>query len=176
MVLDIVLSLFAVVLGIVGCIGCIVPIIPGGIIAFGGYMCLYFCSYSDISIFWPILFALLTIIVTVLDFILPSYFTKKFGGTKAGEWGALAGSLGGCLLSFFMTPFIIIAGLFVGAFLGELTHDKEDKQKAIKSGFGSFLSFFAGSGIKLIVAAWITIDILSKVWSVSKDSIMSWFS
>ena len=174
--MDVILSILAVALGVFGCIGCIVPVIPGGVIAYAGYLCLFFCSYADISIFWPILFALLTIAVTVLDFILPSYFTKKFGGTKAGEWGALVGSLSGCLLSFFMTPFIIILGLFAGAFVGELIHDKTDKDRALKSGLGSFLSFFAGSGIKLVIAAWITLDIFSEVWTVSKEAIIGWFS
>ena len=102
---------------------------------------------------------MLTLIVTVLDFVLPSYMTKKFGGTKAGEVGAAVGSLGGCLLSFVMTPLVIIAGLFVGAMAGELISDRSNTDRAIKSGIGSFLSFFVGSGIKLIIAAWITIDI-----------------
>ena len=156
---DILLSVIAVVLAVLGCIGCIVPVIPGGIIAYAGYLCLYFCSYADISLFWPIMFGVLTITVTALDFVLPSFMTKKFGGTKAGEIGAAVGSLGGCLLSFIMTPFIIVVGLFVGAMTGELLHDKTDKQRAFKSGIGSFLSFFIGSGLKLIIAAWISIDI-----------------
>lgn len=172
---DILLSIIAVVLGVLGSIGCIVPVIPGGIITYVGYLCLYFCSYTDISLFWPILFGVLTLVVTVLDFILPSYMTKKFGGTKAGEVGAAVGSLGGCLLSFFMTPLIIIVGLFVGAMTGEYLNDKNDKQRAIKSGVGSFLSFFVGSGIKLIIAAWITIDICVKVCKGFEGAISNLF-
>lgn len=162
-IVDILLSVIAIVLGIVGSIGCIVPVLPGGLLTYAGYLCLYFCSYTDISIFWPILFGVLTVVAATLDFLLPSYMTKKFGGTKSGEVGATVGSLGGCLLSFFMTPLIIIVGLFTGAVVGELLNDKNDKRRAFKSGIGSFLSFFVGSGIRLIVSAWITIDIVVKV-------------
>lgn len=173
--MDIALSILAIFLGLFGCIGCIIPVIPGGIITFVGYLCLYFCSYTDISIAWPIIFGVLTAVVTVLDFILPSYMTKKFGGTKAGEWGATVGALGGCLLSFFMTPLIIIVGLFVGAMCGELIKDNNDTDRALKSGLGSFLSFFVGSGIKLIVAAWINIDIICRVYNAGGEAIKDIF-
>ena len=47
---DILLSVIAVVLAVLGCIGCIVPVIPGGIIAYAGYLCLY----SPVSVFLDI--------------------------------------------------------------------------------------------------------------------------
>lgn len=174
-IIDILLSIIAIVLGLLGCIGCVIPVIPGGIITYVGYLCLYFCSYHDTSLFWPILFGILTLVVTILDFLLPSFMTKKFGGTKAGEIGAAVGSLGGCLLSFIMTPFIIIIGLFIGAMTGELIHDKKDKKRALKSGLGSFLSFFVGSGFKLIIAAWITIDICVTVCKGFEEAIKNLF-
>ena len=157
--MDVLLSILAILFGIVGCVGCIVPVLPGVMLAYGGYLCLYFCSYSEISVAWLVVFGVLTAIVSVLDYILPSYMTKKFGGSKAGERGAMAGVLGG----FLFGPIGIIVGPFVGAMLGELIYDGSDKQRAFRSGLGSFLSFFVGTGIKLAVSLWLTIEIFVDV-------------
>ena len=86
--------------------------------------------------------------------------TKKFGGSKAGERGAMAGVLGG----FRFGPIGIIVGPFVGAVLGELIFDNSDKQRALRSGFGSFLSFFVGTGIKLALSLWLTVEICIDVF------------
>ncbi|MBR2326555.1 MAG: DUF456 domain-containing protein, partial [Alistipes sp.] len=137
----------------------IVPVLPGVALAYAGYLCLYFCSYSEISVAWLVVFGVLTLIVSVLDYVLPSYMTKKFGGSKAGERGAMAGVLGG----FFFGPIGIIVGPFVGAVLGELINDGRDKQRALRSGLGSFLSFFVGTGIKLALSVWLTAEIIIEV-------------
>ena len=158
--MDTLLSILAVLFGVVGCVGCIVPVLPGVALAYAGYLCLYFCSYSEISVAWLVVFGVLTLIVSVLDYLLPSYMTKKFGGSKAGERGAMAGVLGG----FLFGPIGIIVGPFVGAVLGELIFDNSDKQRALRSGFGSFLSFFVGTGIKLALSLWLTVEICIDVF------------
>ena len=157
--MDTLLSVLAALFAVIGCVGCIVPVLPGVALAYAGYVCLYFCSYSEISVAWLVVFGVLTLIVSVLDYILPSYMTKKFGGSKAGERGAMAGVLGG----FIFGPIGIIVGPFVGALLGELIYDSSDKQRALRSGIGSFLSFFVGTGIKLAVSMWLTIEIFIDV-------------
>ncbi|MBO7221367.1 MAG: DUF456 domain-containing protein [Alistipes sp.] len=158
--MDTLLSVLATLFAVIGCIGCIVPVLPGVALAYAGYVCLYFCSYAEISVAWLVVFGVLTAIVSVLDYVLPSYMTKKFGGSKAGERGAMAGVLAG----FIFGPVGIIVGPFVGALLGELIYDGSDKQRAIRSGLGSFLSFFIGTGIKLAVSMWLTIEIVVDVW------------
>ena len=158
--MDTLLSVLAVLFGVVGCVGCIVPVLPGVALAYAGYLCLYFCSYSEISVAWLVVFGVLTLIVSVLDYLLPSYMTKKFGGSKAGERGAMAGVLGG----FLFGPIGIIVGPFVGAVLGELIFDNSDKQRALRSGFGSFLSFFVGTGIKIALSLWLTVEICIDVF------------
>ena len=157
--MDTLLSVLAALFAVIGCVGCIVPVLPGVALAYAGYLCLYFCSYSEISVAWLVVFGVLTLIVSVLDYILPSYMTKKFGGSKAGERGAMAGVLGG----FIFGPIGIIVGPFIGAMLGELIYDGSDKQRAFRSGLGSFLSFFVGTGIKLAVSLWLTIEIFVDV-------------
>lgn len=158
--MDTLLSILAVLFGVVGCVGCVAPVLPGVALAYAGYLCLYFCSYSEISVAWLVVFGVLTLIVSALDYLLPSYMTKKFGGSKAGERGAMAGVLGG----FLFGPIGIIVGPFVGAVLGELIFDNSDKQRALRSGFGSFLSFFVGTGIKLALSLWLTVEICIDVF------------
>ncbi len=159
--MDTLLSVLAIVFGIVGCVGCVVPVLPGVALAYVGYVCLYLCSYADVSVMWLIVFGLLTLVVSVLDYILPSYMTKKFGGSKAGERGAMAGVLGG----FLFGPIGIIVGPFIGAVVAELIYDGNDKSRALKSGLGSFLSFFVGTGIKLAVSMWLTAVIFIDVFT-----------
>ena len=158
--MDILLSILALLFVIIGCIGCIVPILPGVMLAYAGYLCLYFCSYADIPTIWLIVFGALSIAVSILDYILPSYMTKKFGGSKAGERGATLGVIGG----FFLGPLGIIFGPFVGAVLGELINDHRDKKRAFRSGFGSFLSFFVGTGVKLTISIWLAVVVVVDVF------------
>lgn len=158
--MDVLLSIFAILLGIIGCIGCIVPVLPGPILAYGGYLCLYFCSYSDISTSWLVAFGVVTLAITILDYILPAYMTKRFGGTKAGERGAMAG----VIVGMFLGPLGVILGPFFGAVIAELIYDKENKERAFKSGLGSFASFFVGTGIKILLASWLTIQIFIDVF------------
>lgn len=158
--MDTLLSALAIIFGILGCIGCVVPILPGVALAYIGYLCLYFCSYAEISMAWLITFGVLTVIVSILDYLLPSYMTKKFGGSKAGERGAMAGVLAG----FILGPVGIILGPFFGAVIAELIYDGSNSQRAFRSGLGSFLSFFVGTGIKLAISLWLTIDIVIDVF------------
>ncbi len=153
------MSILAVLFGVVGCVGCIVPVLPGVMLAYAGYLSLYFCSYSTISLAWLVVFGVLTLAVSLLDYLLPSYMTRKFGGTKAGERGAMAGVIAG----MFFGPIGIIVAPFVGAVVAELIYDSSDKERAFKSGFGSFLSFFVGTGIKLALSMWMTIRIVVEI-------------
>ena len=158
--MDILLSILAIIFSVVGCIGCIVPILPGVLLTYAGYLCLYFCSYAEISTAWLIMFGVLTLLVSVIDYVLPSYMTKRFGGSKAGERGAMAGALAG----FLFGPVGIILGPFFGAVAAELINDSSDRNRAFKSGLGSFLSFFVGTGIKLLISLWLTIEIFIDVF------------
>ena len=158
--MDTLLSVLAALFAVIGCVGCIVPVLPGVALAYAGYICLYFCSYAEISVAWLIVFGVLTLIVSVLDYILPSYMTKKFGGSKAGERGAMAGVIAG----FLFGPIGIIVCPFAGAVIAELIYDGSDRKRAFRSGLGSFLSFFIGTGVKLAVSMWLTIVVFIDVF------------
>ena len=136
------------ILMLVGIAGCIVPIVPGPPISFVALLLLQLTEKApfDEKFLWT--WGLITAAVTVLDYIIPIYGTKKFGGTKRGVWGSTIGLFAGL---FLFPPFGIIIGPFVGAFLGEMSTGQSDNKKALRSAFGSFIGFVAGTLLKFVV-------------------------
>ena len=149
--MDILLVILGFVCMVVGILGCFLPIIPGPPISFLSLLLLEWTEKSpfDSETLWT--WALITAVVTALDYIVPIYGTKKFGGTKRGVWGSTIGLVIGL---FFFPPFGIIIGPFVGAFLGEMSTGKATNEAALRSAFGSFIGFLVGTLLKLIASGW----------------------
>jgi uncharacterized protein YqgC (DUF456 family) len=103
-----------------------------------------------------IIWGVVVAIVSVIDYIVPMYFTKMTGGSKYAEKGAMIGLVAG----IFLTPVGMIAGSFLGAFIAEMIYAKKDAASSLKAALGSFLGFIAGTGIKTIAAVLIMWQIL----------------
>ena len=164
--MDTFLAIAAIICGVVGIIGAIAPIIPGTILSFAGLVLAYCTEHSSISEGTLWIWGIISIIVIALDYILPGYFSKVFGGTKAGITGATIGVLIG---AFVMGPIGIIMGPFVGAVVGEMIKERRALDKALVVGFGSLLSFFVGTGIKLIAAGWMMYYIRKDLFELIKS-------
>ena len=82
--------------------------------------------------------------------------------------GMIAGFFAGGLVG-------VILGPFFGAVIGELIHDRSDSAKAFRSGFGSFLAFIAGTGLKLVAAIWMICLVWSDTYPVVKNWIVTTF-
>ncbi|WP_147615589.1 DUF456 domain-containing protein [Treponema pectinovorum] len=143
---DILLAIFAALTILLGLVGCVYPLLPGVPLAWLGLLISHFCRYTKTSIPVLIITLLLTIVVTVLDFILQPYLTKRSGGSKKAVMGATIG----LFASLFFGPLFIILGPFLGAFIGELLTNPGDADRALKAAAGSFVGFLLGSGIKMI--------------------------
>ena len=137
-----------VVLTIAGIAGCILPFIPGPPLSYSALLVLLIVDEQTFTSRFLIVWLLVTTVVTILDYYVPVWGTKKFGGSRKGVWGATIGLVAEI---FFFPPFGMIAGPFLGAFLGELIEGK-DTQAALRSGFGSFIGFVAGTVMKLTVS------------------------
>lgn len=159
--MDIALSIAAFLLAIVGIAGCIVPVLPGVVLSYAGLLCAYFTSYSAItsSALW--IWLALTVAVSAADYFLPAWMTRRFGGSRSGAIGATVGVFAGF---FLFPPLGIILGPFFGAIVGELLNNKRDTAKAFRVGFGSFLSFIVGTGLKLAVALGIFLHIAADTY------------
>ena len=174
--MDIALSIAAFLFSITGIVGCIVPIIPGVALSYAGLLCASFCSYSEISSATLWIWLAVTVAVSVIDYFLPGYFARLAGGTRAGSIGATVGMIAGFFAGFFAGGLVgVILGPFFGAVIGELIHDRSDSAKAFRSGFGSFLAFIAGTGLKLVAAIWMICLVWSDTYPVVKNWIVTTF-
>ncbi len=151
--MDILLIILGVIFLIVGVLGCFLPILPGPPISFVALLFLQWTERAPFSSETLWTWALVTAVVTALDYVVPIYGTKKFGGTKRGIWGSTIGLVIGL---FFFPPIGIIVGPFVGAFLGEMSNGNVENKTALKAAFGSFVGFLAGTLLKLIASAWMS--------------------
>ena len=146
MLFDILLAIFAFCFLIGGLAGCVIPVIPGPPLSYIALLLLQATRFADFSVKFLLITAFVTVMVTVGDYLLPAWGTRKWGGSRAGAVGALVGVLAG----LFFLPVGIIAGPFAGAVLGELIAGR-DRDAALRSGFGSFVGFITGVAMKLTV-------------------------
>ena len=153
---------FLIILGaiclIVGLIGCIAPVLSGVPLSYLGLLLLHWTERVQFSWQFLVVWGVVVVVIQILDYFIPAWGTKKFGGTKYGVWGSTIGLFAG----FFMGPLGIIIGPFIGAVLGELLYFNRHPQnateqpnntnfnRALRAGFGSFIGLLAGTLVKVI--------------------------
>ncbi|MBO4742080.1 MAG: DUF456 domain-containing protein [Bacteroidales bacterium] len=156
-----VLIIFAILFAIAGIVGSVVPGIPGPPLGWIGMLLVYFAGKvgdkpDPMTLGCLLIWLAITIIVSILDYIIPSKVTRLTGGHKAASTGALVGLFAG----MFLTPVGVIAGSLIGAFLGELLVTNKGVWSAFKAGIGAFIGFMLGIGLKLCVSgvmAWLIV-------------------
>lgn len=146
--MEILILIIGFTLMIIGVLGSFLPVLPGPIISWFGIALLYFSNIIPLNYLILGITLLITIVVSVLDYIIPSQGTKKFGGSSYGIWGTNIGLIIGILAPI---PFGFIIGPFLGAFIGELIYNKKDQKRALKAATGSFIGFLASSFIKFLL-------------------------
>jgi uncharacterized protein YqgC (DUF456 family) len=150
--MSIALITIGIILLIAGIVGCIVPALPGVPLSYLALVLLRFSDKGDeVSNRLLIVWAIVTVVVTALDYIVPAWGTKQFGGSKWGTWGSTIG----VIVGLFMGPWGIIIGPFVGAVVFELLGGKPSRE-AVRAGWGSFIGLLTGTIIKLICCGLIT--------------------
>ena len=144
---------FLLILGfllmIVGIIGSLLPALPGPPISWVGILMLYLCEGISINYWILAVTLLIAVIIGILDYIIPAKGTKYFGGSKYGIWGTNIGLVVGI---FAPIPFGFLIGPFVGALVGELIYNSQEKGRAFKAATGSFIGFLAGTFMKVLVS------------------------
>ena len=156
--MDIVLIILGALCLLAGLVGCVAPVLPGVPLSYLGLLLLHWTDRAQFTWQFLTIWAVIVVVIQVLDYLIPAWGTKKFGGTKYGVWGSTIGLFAG----FFLGPLGIIIGPFVGAVLGELIYfnrhpqaapvqDKKTKfNRALRAGFGSFIGLLAGTLIKVV--------------------------
>lgn len=155
--------IFAIILGVVGILGSVLPALPGLPFSWIGLLFVYISGRSGVADPMTLKFLLIWLgvvaIVSLLDYIVPAWFTKVTGGHKAASTGAMIG-----LFLGMFSPIGIIAGALIGAFLGELLVENKGLWASFKASIGAFLGFIFGTGLKLICSGLILFEIIKYVF------------
>ena len=148
------IAIVALLLGLVGIAGSILPGLPGPPLSWVGLLLVYLWgggtdgAGEPMSLTFLLIWLAVTIVITIVDYVVPAYFTKLTGGSKAGGWGAIIG----LFVGMFVPPVGIIVGSLAGAFIAELIFARKDTATSLKSALGAFLGFIFGTGAKLVAA------------------------
>ena len=122
--MDIALSVAAFLLSIVGIVGCIVPALPGVVLSYAGLLCAYFTSYSSMSPAAIWLWLAITVAVSVADYFLPAWMTRRFGGSRSGAIGSFL-------------SFVVGTGIKLAAAIGMFVHVTADTYPAVRDWFAT---------------------------------------
>ncbi|SFE43926.1 DUF456 domain-containing protein [Flavobacterium xueshanense] len=164
--MDILLLILGFSCIITGLFGSFLPVLPGPSVSWVGLALLYFTKAVPAN-YWILGIALLiTVVISVLDYVIPAKGTKRFGGSSYGIWGTNIGLVIGILAPI---PFGFLIGPFVGALIGELIYDFKDHNRALKAAAGSFVGFLASSFMKFVVCVMYLGLFLWIVWQYKSE-------
>ena len=132
----------------IGLVGTVLPVIPGILLIYAGYLLYGFATgWEAYGLIVIVGWSVVTALVLLLDVFAGAIGARKYGATRFGTWGSLIGGVIGALAAGF--PGLIL-GPFVGATAGELLRGRSHRE-ALRSGWGTFLGFMAGSVIKIAI-------------------------
>lgn len=143
------LIILAIIFALVGLAGSIIPGLPGPPLSWAAALVLSFTAAADYSTLFLFVTGAIAAVITVLDYVVPSLSTKKFGGSKAGIWGCNIG----LVISIVGLPFGpqglvgVILWPFIGALVGELISGKASRD-ALRAAWGAFVGFLTGTSLK----------------------------
>jgi len=145
---EIIILILSIVLMVVGLAGVVLPFVPGvPLVWLGLFIFASATGFKTISLLVVIIFLILTVALTALDFLAPMWGAKKY---RASKWGVIGSFLGAIVGIFTLGVWGIIIGPFLGALVGELIAGRGKKQ-AFKSALGALVGFLVGTLVRLIV-------------------------
>lgn len=159
------LAIIAIIAGILGIVGGIVPVLPGPPLSCAALLCMYFSRLNAtadnaLTIKGLIIWLVLAIIITIMDYVLPGRIARLKGAHKSAERGALIG----IFIGIFLTPIGMILGCLAGAFLGEFVAEQQGLGHSIKAALGAFAGVILSTGIKVIFSAIALWEIIRICW------------
>ena len=143
------INIVSLALLFIGMLGTFLPVLPGLLLSICGLLIFKFGTENEMPMMYVWVFALLTILSTVLNYVIPAKTNKKYGGTRYGSIGSFIGTILG--LFFIPIPLGFLIGMLLGVLVGELVHDISDRKKAFNSMKGAFIGFIYGTGFSFMV-------------------------
>lgn len=148
--MNVVLIIIGLILAIAGMVGCILPVLPGPILSFCALILISWTkNWQIFSQTFLIVMGAITALLVLLDYVAPALGAKKYGASRRGLWGSAIGMIIGI---FFIPPWGMIVGAFIGALVGELAAGKSGS-KALRAGWGILIGNVLGVGLKLAFTA-----------------------
>jgi len=156
--MEILIIILSALLILAGIAGSLLPVLPGLPLSYLGILLLHFATSYTFSVGFLITWAVVILIIQLLDYYVPIWGTRRFGGSRKGVWGSTLG----LLVGLFMGPWGVILGPFVGAFIGEqLSH--KDIQQSFQSALGSFIGILFGAVLKLIAGGMLLYYFIARI-------------
>jgi uncharacterized protein YqgC (DUF456 family) len=159
------LETIVIILGAVfvflGIAGCVLPLLPGPPLSLIGLLLLALVNHFSppLTPTLIIVMAVITIAVTLGDYLIPLWGAKKYGTSKWGVWGSVAGMA----IGFLFSPFGMLLGALIGAVAVEWVVQKE-KEKALKAGWGVIMGSLLGTVLKLGISATMAYYFIRGLW------------
>ena len=144
-----VIFIIAFVLLFLGLLGSMIPGLPGPPLSYIGILLIHFFAGTQFSTSFLLTWAVIVILVFLLDYFMQVWGVKKFGGGR----NAIIGTFLGLFMGLFFAPIGLLLGPFCGAFIGALLEVREDNNRALKVAVGSFIGFVTGTILKLVISS-----------------------
>lgn len=140
--------LLIIVLFLVSFIGIVIPIIPGVLLLWLGFISYHFLiDPNELTMFFWISMGLFTLILLGADFYINMFFVDQFGGSKWSKWGALIGMVFGL---FVYPPIGLILLPLLVVFFIELTIHGSFK-KSFMTSLGTLAGFLSSAVAKVFL-------------------------
>lgn len=154
--------LLTALLVLAGLAGTILPALPGVPLVFAGlFLGAWLTDFTAIGWTTITIFAVLTILAQVVDFLAGAYGARYAGAGIRAFWGATIGAIVG----IFFGLVGIILGPFLGAVIGELSGGN-DLRSSGKAGLGAWLGLVFAMAFKLSISfLMIGIFVLKLFWA-----------
>lgn len=170
--MDIVFCIVWIILCIIGIVGSILPWLPWPQLWYVAILIAQFFMNQPFTRWFIIIWWILMVLLMILDYYLPIFWTKKFWWTKRWNWW--------CIIWMIIWIFAWALGLiiwpFAWALIWEYLH-QNNIQKSIKPAFWAFIWFASGILLKLIAS--IILMIYFCIWCynhffLTLDSFPTW--
>lgn len=140
--------LIALLVMLVGVAGTFLPALPGipliwlAMLGYG-----FVEGFREVTWTFLAISMLVVILSQVAEYYARALGTQKFGGSKAGAWGAVVGSL----IGLFFLPIGLLLGPFLGALVAELASGRR-AEEAVRAGFGGMVGVLGSVVVNVILA------------------------
>jgi len=158
---EIIIIVIGAILILLGIAGCVLPILPGPALTFVGLLLLALVKHFSppLTLTLIVVMAIVSMAVTVADYITPLLGAKRYGASKWGIWGSVLGMA----IGIFFSPFGMLLGALIGAVAAEWLVQKE-KGQALRAGWGVFIGSLLGTVLKLGVSGMMAYYFIRGIW------------